>query len=305
MPDPSIITCPEAALVKPRYTRVEGKPVLTKFVAVAVPQTASPVVEFVIRDSEGRPVNLTSCGFGSTSSSSSTSSSAAAEGSIKLRLNETFAHTDEGMVETDAVVMDAPSGTVRVRIPKKATELAGIMNGDWGVFAPDGDLLFTNGMYVLVEANQFAQAEQSGGVPSVSEIRTYLRDHKDGNFLLKDYEWDLAEIVEAMTAAIHTWNKTPPRLTRMYNSANFYDPYALIDGIMAELYSLAAKHYSRDHLPYSAGGVQLDDKNKAQEYLAVAQELEQSYLTWVKMEKARINRMGWTGTHGSPYGGRR
>lgn len=301
MADPSIITCAEAALLKPRYARVEGKPLLTKNTAVSCPQTSSPVLEFVIRDQEGRPINLSGCGFVDSSSSTS----ATEDGSVKLVMNEVLARGDDGRVETEGVVMDAESGTVRARIPKRATELAGIMSADWGVFDKDGTLMFANHMYIVVERNMFATASQSGGIPTIAEIRTYLRDHKDGNFLLKDFEWDLAEIAEALTAAVSTWNTTPPRISRRYNTANFYDPDMLIDGVMAELYLMASRHYARDHLPYSAGGVQLDDKNKSQEYMAIGTRLQEEFTLAVKMDKARMNREQWSGTHGSPYGGRR
>jgi len=301
MPDPSSVDCVEAALLKPRYTRHEGKPVLTKRVAVSCPQGSNPVLEFVIRDQEGRPVNLTGFGF----VDSSASSSSTPDGSVKLRMNEILSKGTEGLVEAEAVVTDAESGTVRVRIPKRATELSGIMGAEFGVFDRGGDLQLSNDLYVLVERSLFSTKEQSGGLPTLAEIRTYLRDHKDSNFLLKDFEWDVAEICEAMTASISTWNSTAPRIQRRYNTANFYDPDMLIDGVMAELYMMAARHYSRDHLPYSAGGVSLDDKNKSQEYMAIGDRLQQAFVQLVKMDKARMNREAWSGTHGSPYGGRR
>lgn len=295
-------------VLKPRYSRSEGKPLLTKTTAVTMPQASAPLLEFVIRDQEGRPIDLVSCGFssaGTSSSSSSGSSSGEDGGKILLRMNEVFATTDEGLVEAEATVIDATGGVVRARIPARATALAGIMTGNWGVFDSAGTLLLTNQMYLLVERNLFATAQQTGGIPGVAEIRTYLRDHKDGNFLLKDFEWDTAEICEAVTAAIGTWNTTAPRIKRRYNTANFYDPDMLVDGVMAELYMMAARLYSRDHLPYSAGGVSLDDKNKSQEYMAMGQRLQQSFVQNVKLDKARMNRDQWSGTYGSPYGGRR
>lgn len=300
MPDPSIVDCAAAALLKPRYARAEGKPLLTKRTAVSCPQGSNPVLEFVIRDEEGRPINLAGCGFVDSSSSSAGTD----DGSVKLRMNEALARGTEGLVETDAVVMDAESGTVRARIPKTATALAGAMIAEWGVFSKTGDLMFSNEMYILVESSLFAAASQTGGLPKIAEVRTYMRDHKDGNFLLKDYEWDLAEIIEAATAAVTTWNSTAPRINRRYNTANFYDPNMLIDGIMAELYMMAARLYARDHLPYSAGGISLDDKNKSQEYMAIGQQLQQSYVTLVKMDKARMNAAQWNGTNSSPYGRR-
>jgi hypothetical protein len=295
-------------VLRPRYARSEGKPLLTKMTAVVLPQAATPTVEFVIRDDEGRPIDLVSCGFSPSSTSSSSSSGSSAsedEPKVLLRMNEVLSKSTEGLVEVEAAVVDPTAGVVRAKVPARATELAGVMGANWGVFDRAGTLLLSNAMYLVVERNLFATKDQTGGVPTVGEIRTHMRDHKDGNFLLKDFEWDVAEIAEAATAAVSTWNTTPPRINKRYNTANFYDPDMLVDGIMAELYLMAARLYARDHLPYSAGGVQLDDKNKSQEYMAIGTRLQEEFVTAVKMDKARMNREQWAGVHGSPYGGRR
>jgi hypothetical protein len=69
--DPSIIECSDQLVLRPSITRVDGRPVLTKTVAVSTSQGMAPVIEMVLRDSEGRPINFTSCGFTDYSSSSS------------------------------------------------------------------------------------------------------------------------------------------------------------------------------------------------------------------------------------------
>lgn len=71
---------------------------------------------------------------------------------------------------------------------------------------------------------------------------------------------------------------------------------------MGELYILAAKHYRRNQLAYNAGGIAVDDKNKAQEYEAIGNQMLQEYMKWVKMTKVQINKEAWDGSFGSTYG---
>ena len=68
------------------------------------------------------------------------------------------------------------------------------------------------------------------------------------------------------------------------------------------LYQMAARHYRRVHLPYSAAGLTVDDKNKAQEYQAIGDAMWQEFAGFVTAQKVSMNASAAIGTLGSAYG---
>ena len=302
--DPSIIECSDQLVLRPSITRVDGRPVLTKTVAVSTSQGMAPVIEMVLRDSEGRPINFTSCGFTDYSSSSS---SAGPQGRVVLKAKEVFApSTAAPLVDVEGLFVNAAAGVVRARIPASATLNNGIFEGNWGVLSAEGELLTSNKFYLVVENSQFARpsALPNSGMPSVETIRVYLRDSGPAdNPLLNTLEFDLPEICEAMIVCVQYWNTMQPPIRLKFTTLNFPETSAIINGIMGELYLAAAKHYRRNQLNYSAGGLSIDDKNKSQEYEAIGERMLQDYLKWVRMVKVQINKEAWDGSFGSTYGG--
>lgn len=302
--DPSIIECSDQLVLRPGITRVDGRPVLTKTAAVSTSQGMAPVVEMVLRDPEGRPINFTSCGFTSYSSSSSSSSP---QGQVLLKAKEVFSNGQSyPTVDVDGVFMDAAAGLVRAKLPASATLNSGIFEGNWGVLSAEGELLTSNKFYIVVEKSQFASpsAAPNSGLPSVETVRVYLRDSSPAdNPLLNTLEFDLPEICDAMILCVQHWNTVQPPVRRTFNTTNFPASSAVLNGIMGELYLTAAKHYRRNQLNYSAGGLSIDDKNKSQEYETIGDRMLQEYLKWVRMVKVQINKEAWDGSFGSTYDG--
>lgn len=302
--DPSIIECSDQLVLRPSITRVDGRPVLTKTVAVSTSQGMAPVIEMVLRDSEGRPINFTSCGFTDYSSSSS---SAGPQGRVVLKAKEVFApSTAAPLVNVEGLFVNAAAGVVRARIPASATLNNGIFEGNWGVLSAEGELLTSNKFYLVVENSQFARpsALPNSGMPSVETIRVYLRDSGPAdNPLLNTLEFDLPEICEAMIVCVQYWNTMQPPIRLKFTTLNFPETSAIINGIMGELYLAAAKHYRRNQLNYNAGGLSIDDKNKSQEYEAIGERMLQDYLKWVRMVKVQINKEAWDGSFSSAYNG--
>jgi len=264
----------------------------------------APVIEMVLRDSEGRPINFTSCGFTDYSSSSS---SAGPRGRVVLKAKEVFApSTAAPLVDVEGLFVNAAAGVVRARIPASATLNNGIFEGNWGVLSAEGELLTSNKFYLVVENSQFARpsALPNSGMPSVETIRVYLRDSGPAdNPLLNTLEFDLPEICEAMIVCVQYWNTMQPPIRLKFTTLNFPETSAIINGIMGELYLAAAKHYRRNQLNYNAGGLSIDDKNKSQEYEAIGERMLQDYLKWVRMVKVQINKEAWDGSFSSAYNG--
>ena len=105
---------------------------------------------------------------------------------------------------------------------------------------------------------------------TIEEVRLGLRDiSPQDNFLLDDVEFTDTEIMWAMRRPVLLWNETTPYLRRYtYTPSAFPFKYTWLNAIKAELYILAAGAYMRNSLPYSAGGLSVNDKDKYQQYAA-------------------------------------
>jgi hypothetical protein len=134
-------------------------------------------------------------------------------------------------------------------------------------------------------------AELKGGETFLTEndIRFWLRDNEpELNTLLDDFEFTPEEIRQALTYAQDYWNETPPYIGNMdYDRTPFR--FHLMQGTVGNLLFIAANRYRRNHLQYQAGGLVIDDNNKAQEYDAAGTRLWEQYKQWVRMNKRSIN----------------
>lgn len=306
MADPSSVDCSDQLVIRPRITKVENQPILAKIPSLLTQRGVSPVVEMVMRDPEGRPVNLTNCGFTSSNSSMSSSGSPlpAVIGKIREAVNLS---TSTPVYDLEAVVWDADSGTIRCKVPLDVTGLNGIYRGFWALTNSDNEIVFTNKFYLFVDRSEFTLDNRNVGVPSPDDVRVFLRDSSpEDNYLLSELEFDLTEIVESMIRCIDHFNSAQPPIVQKFDTSTFPNPVVLLNGTMGYLYQIAAKHYRRNHLPYSAGGMSIDDKNKAAEYEQMGAQMVAEYQQWVKNKKAQFNAQNWNGSFGSgyEYGGR-
>ena len=306
--DPSIIECSDQLVVRPAVTTVDGRPILAKTPAIATAQTMAPVIEIVLRDDRGRPINFESCGFTSVNSSS-LSSSAGSQGKVQLKGREALDVSNGApVVDVEGYFTNAAAGVVRAQIPVEATRLHQVIDINCGVVSTSGELIHMTNLYMLVDKSQFgtvvANSGKPAGLPSLAQIRTYLRDNApEDNPLLNNFEFDVSEIVQSMVKCVEHWNTMQPTVRKSFNTNNFLNPTVLISGVMGELYFIAAKHYRRNQLAYTAGGLSVDDKNKAQEYESIGDRMIQEYLKWCRMTKVAINKEAWDGSFGSSYDG--
>ena len=139
--DPSIINCADQLILRPSITTVDNRPILSKTPAVSTSQKMAPVIELVLRDDQGRPINFESCGF-SNVSSASLSSSSSASGSVIIKGREIL-DVSNGvyLVDVEGVFVDAAAGVVRAKIPASATEMHGLLDLTCGVFNQSGEMI--------------------------------------------------------------------------------------------------------------------------------------------------------------------
>lgn len=273
--------------ISPQITPVEGRPSFQRMRAVECRAGQTVTIRWVMHDTKGDPVNFSDI----------------PSATIKARIRETLSFNDDNPpVEVVGTIVDAAQGRVDIQVPAVATEYPGISRVEIAVLDDTGSVVFTNECWLIVNRGQWAKDVEPNGPPSIAEIRLHLRDSGPEDNLWRDIEeFDLAEIAACIERPVLYWNESPPPIPVRFNTVNFPFRYNWLNGIIACLYQLAARWYRRVHLPYSAGGLSVDDKNKSQEYELIGQRLWEEYKQWVLMKKVQMNMDAGWGTLSSPY----
>jgi hypothetical protein len=189
-------------------------------------------------------------------------------------------------------------------LPASVTSAAGIYQEEWGVYLNDV-LIYTNSCYLFVNRGLFSAAvdrnEFEPGPPTIEEIRLSMRDHIAENPLLGNKEFDAAEIVQAALRPLMYWNECPPELRPPQTTITFPFREMWLLGIQSYLFEMAGHFYRRNHLPYQAGGVTIDDRNKDNPYTTIAYRLREQFEVQCRTKKIEINHQLFTGSLRSPY----
>ena len=249
--------------------------------------------DVTLHDNDGNPVDLSHADYSSTT--------------VKARFKDAVTSTSAaGVSEADCTVTTAADGEIRCEIPAAVKNVPGIYVGEFAVLDSSERMLFSNTLWVVVDQGLFGSLSDSIGPPSLAEIRLFLRDFSQENELLDTVDFDMSEIAAAITLPVRQWNEVLPPLNRTYSSKDFPWRYHWLIAICANLFLTAAEHYRRNRLQYSAGGMQIDDKNKANEYEQKAAQMKQEWEQFVRTKKVSLNLSAGYSEVGSPYnyGGR-
>lgn len=274
---------------------VDGQDIRTRIQAVSVAVGQKAVVQHVMRDLNGDPVDLEPC---------------VPPGEVRLRIREvTSFHSSNPGVELACTLVNPPGndGLVETTLDADTVAFPGISKAEFALLtdAVPPEVVFTNGIYIVVNRGQWGDPSnlQDTGPPTIPEIRLHLRDSApEDNLWLGITEFDLAEIAACIERPILYFNESRPPLKIRYTTSNFPYRYYWLEGITSCLYNLASLHYNRVHLPYQQqGGLMVDDKNKFQQYAAIADKRWEEYKDWVQKVKVAINAMGAIQVVSSPY----
>lgn len=201
------------------------------------------------------------------------------------------------IIEDDATIEDAAKGEISFVLPEEVRKDSAVYHAELGLLGDNGEDLFAvNSLYIYVEPTNWTSVERT--LPRLDEIRLSLKDSSFvENELLGNYEFDVAEISYAVTRTVQYWNETPPDVTR-YSTKNFPFKNIWLVGTQLFLFEALEEHYRRNQLPYNAGGLTIDDKNKFQFYRAAWQDRFNRFARDVHLQKVRIN----TSSMASLYG---
>jgi hypothetical protein len=314
MPRPINVRSPEIT------TRRDGTPVYRQIRAVEVTQGQKAYIELGILDHQGDPLSLAEFGFsvapslsssssssepipGPSSSSDSSLSSATELPIVRFKVREAVGLCGNGIYSADAEIVSTEAGTVRVLVPECVRNVAGVYLGEFFVLDSAGDMVHSNQTYVVVNRGLFVEGSSRQGPPTMQEIRNHVRDSDiSENFLRDNLNFDTPEIAESIVRPVLYFNDALPQNGTIYSTLNFPNRYFWLEGIIANLCQTITEYYRREHLPYQAAGMSVDDMRKFELYEREYMIRWKNFTTWVQSEKVRLNNDQAYGEAGSPYG---
>lgn len=263
-----------------------------------------PVLRHTLRDSRGNPIDLTP--YVGTNSESED----ALSDQLFLRSKEVVspASTCNPVKQVAGKIVDPTGGVVEFTLEADAVAKAGVYQVSIALHNQTGTRVYVDNPLLLVEKSLFPLTTSydsfDQGPPSLQEIREALMDSGAGdNLLLDNVEFSDDQIASAFARPIRQWNETPPPLRPLLDTRDFPFHEAWLKAICGHLLVIAAHNYRRNRLPYSAGGISVDDKSKEPEYLRAGQALLEEYRNFVLYKKVQINTELCAGYTGSMYGG--
>jgi hypothetical protein len=237
-----------------------------------------------------------------------------AGGSVKARIHETALCVPPDYVQVNCTIVNntdndpGKDGCVDCLLPSDIVACPGIFKIEFALLDVDDNVKFTNWIYLVINKGQWGAAgslTQVGGSLTIPEVKLFLRDSDPAdNLWLGVEEFDIAEIAACIALPIDYFNQSQPPLHQSWTTQNFPWRYFWLQATCAQLYKLAARHYTRVHLPYQQqGGLMIDDKNKAKEYWAMYEHDWNEWKDWTLHKKVELNAWGAVQGVGSPYFG--
>ena len=304
MPDDIILTADDSTN--------DGCPLLTKTRIITATKGLCSIIEWQVRDKNGQPMDLGDwiCadedGDGEVDESETDPESTPYPlcGQVIFRFAD--AASPSYVFQAIGWSPDPETGIVRVQLPSELVEYAGVYLMQVGISAQTSvdeyTLKYIDKGILSIERSLFGTVELDGllGPPTLQELRIALRDSGLENSLLNDVEFDDTEILHALARPLRQWNETPPPVA-YFDSRSFPYHEHWLKATMALLMRSAAYWYERNRLATSAGGVTVDDRNKMQPYMLMAQGVYKEWEQFIIDKKVSINASQCYGSIGSPY----
>lgn len=230
----------------------------------------SQQLEFVLQNDKGLPYDL----------------SGLEEISLSGTLSESVAGFDS--VPLTVIVDDAAKGILKITLPGLN---AGVYRGVV-TLSSNNSVVIENSFLIYVSQVIGKQT----GPPSLLEVRLQMRDSSpNDNYLLDGVSFTDEEIALAAIRPVQYFNEVSPALPFYFTTNNFPWRYHWIEGMIAQLYMIAAEHFRKNNLNYSAGGLSVADMDKERNYTAAYQEKWGMFMQFVRNKKGEINMaQGWS-----------
>jgi hypothetical protein len=196
------------------------------------------------------------------------------------------------LIDVLGAIVDFKIGRVVFHLIPENLCYRGIFQAEIGLFR--GDLLQASWpVYLSIEGSLFAPPNQGNlaGMLTIGEIRLALRDlDASYNDVLDDVEFKDSEIMRCITIPVNLWNEMlPPEPSLRFTYDRFPFREEWLRATTGYLLEMAAHWYRRNDVPVSAGGIQVNDRNKHLTYEPKAKELISEFKAWAKQYKAALS----------------
>lgn len=279
----------------------DGCDILNRTNLYTFPLGIVPVIQHVVRDSRGNPIDLTVLDSDESASTNVIP--------VLLRIKEFVAPAgaQNPVHQYEGTIIDAENGIVQVELDEDAVPRAGIYQTSLALSDSLNRTRFINNPVVWVERSLFVldstDTTYNLGPPNLQEVRQALLDHGGAeNSLLDDVEFTDDQIAMALTRPVQQWNETPPPIP---NTDTRLFPFreAWLKAVCGYLLVTAAHNYRRNYLNTSVGGINVDDKQKEGQYLQSGMMLLEEWKNFIQNKKIQLNLKYAYGSVGSTYGG--
>jgi hypothetical protein len=112
---------------------------------------------------------------------------------------------------------------------------------------------------------------------TVEEVRLFMQDREELNTLILGIRFTPTMIEQAMINTVDYYNLMNPPTGIMYTLETFPYRALLLLGATAYLLRSGAINEAANSLAYSADGIQVNDKDKAQIFMSLAQNMQQDF----------------------------
>ena len=129
---------------------------------------------------------------------------------------------------------------------------------------------------------------------SEQDVRIFLMDKKELNPLLRGVRWDSNDIDGAVQRCVDFWNETPP-LINYQTASTFPYRYTLLIGVAGHLLKSASINEASNQLQYTADGITVQDKDKAEIFAKLGTSFWDEF-------KDKVNNMKIAQNIGSAFG---
>lgn len=249
--------------------------------------------EFDVKDLNGDPIDLTKLGVPDptvTCEGSSSSSFAQADNILcpRIFIRESFTANTILVDKQGEITQDNP-GRVRFVLNETDLKFAGMYTAEV-IFERGGRRVHAMPLFIGIEPSASSLLAALSPALTISWIRMMLRDTcPEANFLLDEVEFSDTEIAFALRHPIDEWNETPPPVNEIFTPKTFPFRNFHSRAAIGELLILAGSWYMRNHLSYSAAGVSVNDRDKAQAYLSLGERYRSEWKEWVLNKKIELN----------------
>ena len=296
-------------VIHPGISERDGCPVLTRIQAFIASEGAQATLEYIFRDRQGNPIDLSSPaqvsegGLVEVSEPSSLGSD-----TVLLRIAEFTGINNGGcrIHRVEGEIIRPSDGVVRASLPKIVYSQSGIYRLSWG-FMRDNEIVLVNEGLLSVERTLFGfdtpGNQNTEGPPTINELRMNIVDSSpaENQYLLDALEFDDEQILLALTKPLQDFNDMPPRISLRFDSRNFPWKSAWLDAAVGYLYQFAAAHYRRNKANLQGGGQVAADKDKEREYLQASQMHLKEWQEFRQLKKLEISMHEACGSSLSTY----